>query len=230
MTCGRRGLSPVVTARRIRVQVQQSGTDDAASRQTSNIAGSGLRSNRTLRCPPIAAGLQIAATPQDTESFDTSVPVPVLPSALQPNALPVRQHGTGCVRERSLSRTCPANILRAVRVIIMTFNRYLMLAMSSLLFAGPVSAQTSEDPAVTACKSTALVALQGQSSEITGLVFDAESLAVSAADTKVEDVAVKTVILGEAYIERKGVAGKADRFVCLIGEKGKVLLTFFTAK
>ena len=143
---------------------------------------------------------------------------------------PLRQHGTGCIRERSLSRTCPANILQGSWVIIMTFNRYQMLAISTLLFAVPVLAQTPEDPAVTACKSTGLVALQGQSSEITGLVFDPESLAISAADTKVEDVAIKTVILGEAYIERKGVAGKADRFVCLVGEKGKVLLTFFTAK
>lgn len=34
------------------------------------------------------------------------------------------------------------------------------------------------------------------------------------------DVTVKTVILGEAYIERNGTAGKADRFVCLLGDKG----------
>jgi hypothetical protein len=36
--------------------------------------------------------------------------------------------------------------------------------------------------------------------------------------------------LGEAYIQRGSKSGKPDRFVCLIGEKGKVLLTFFTAK
>lgn len=111
----------------------------------------------------------------------------------------------------------------------MTRN-FLTAAALSMLMVGPALAQTAEDPAVTACRSTGLVALQAQSSEITGLVFDAESLAISAADTNVEDVAIKTVILGEAYIERKGVAGKADRFVCLVGEKGKVLLTFFTAK
>lgn len=133
-------------------------------------------------------------------------------------------------RMRLVSRTCPADILLAAKGNPMAFKRYLMAAISSLLLAGPAPAQTVEDPAVTACRSTGLVALQAQSSEITGLVFDAESLAISAADTKVEDVAVKTVILGEAYIERKGAAGKADRFVCLVGEKGKVLLTFFTAK
>ena len=35
--------------------------------------------------------------------------------------------------------------------------------------------------------------------------------------------------MGEAYLERKETRG-SHRFVCLIGEKGKVLLTFFTAQ
>ena len=56
-----------------------------------------------------------------------------------------------------------------------------------------------------------------------------ESLAVSKANTAVEDVPVRTVIMGEACPERKET-GKSQRFVCLIGEKGKVLLTFFTAQ
>jgi hypothetical protein len=92
------------------------------------------------------------------------------------------------------------------------------------------SAQAVEDPAVNACKNTGLLALQERSPEITDLVMDMESLAISKADTKVEDVAVKTVILGEAYIARKETTGKPDRFVCLLGDKGKVLLTFFTAQ
>ena len=91
-------------------------------------------------------------------------------------------------------------------------------------------AQSAEDPAVPACQSTGLIALQQRAKDITGLFIDPESLAVSAADTNVEDVPIKTVILGEAYIQRGSKSGKPDRFVCLIGEKGKVLLTFFTAK
>ncbi|OOG70867.1 hypothetical protein BLJAPNOD_05032 [Ensifer sp. M14] len=109
-------------------------------------------------------------------------------------------------------------------------KHFIVASLLSLPCAAPAVAQTPEDPAVTACKSTGLVALQEHSADITGLVLDPESLAITAADTKVEDVSVKTVILGEAYIERNGTAGKADRFVCLLGEKGKVLLTFFTAK
>ncbi len=92
-------------------------------------------------------------------------------------------------------------------------------------------AQSAEDPAVSACRSTGLIALQQHAKDITDLFIDPESLAVSAADTNVEDIPVKTVVLGEAYyIKRGSKSGKPDRFVCLIGQKGKVLLTFFTAK
>jgi hypothetical protein len=98
------------------------------------------------------------------------------------------------------------------------------------LVSGNAFAQAAEDPAVNACKSTGLLALQERSPEITDLVLDMESLAISKADTKVEDVSVRTVILGEAYIARKEKTSKPDRFVCLLGDKGKVLLTFFTAQ
>ena len=91
-------------------------------------------------------------------------------------------------------------------------------------------AQAETDPANAACKSTGLIALQQESKDITDLIIDLESVAVSAATTKVEDVSVKTVVLGESYIKRGTVTGKSDRFVCLIGDKGKVLLTFFTSK
>lgn len=91
-------------------------------------------------------------------------------------------------------------------------------------------AQTSNDDAAHACQSEGLQALKQRSPEITDLVLDMESLAVSAADTKVDDVPITTVVMGEAYIARGGETGKADRFVCLLGEEGKVLLTFFTAQ
>jgi hypothetical protein len=102
------------------------------------------------------------------------------------------------------------------------------VVLTGLIFASAAGA--AEDPSVSACKSTGLIALQQKSSDITDLLIDQESIAVSAADTKVEDVAVKTVVLGEAYIKRGKDTDKPDRFVCLIGDKGKVLLTFFTAK
>lgn len=106
-----------------------------------------------------------------------------------------------------------------------------ILALVLLGFGtGVCHAQTNNDAAAQVCKSTGLLALKEKSPDITDLVLDMETLAVSAADTKVEDVPVKTVIMGDAYIARKGQTGKPDRFVCLLGEKGKVLLTFFTAQ
>ncbi|MBZ9676513.1 hypothetical protein [Mesorhizobium sp. ES1-1] len=98
------------------------------------------------------------------------------------------------------------------------------------LLTGSCLAQTTDDPAISACKSTGLLALQEKSKDISDLVIDMESVAMSKADTAVGDVPIKIVVLGEAYIARNGKTGAADRFVCLVGDKGKVLLTFFTAK
>jgi hypothetical protein len=109
-------------------------------------------------------------------------------------------------------------------------TRLLIAGVISAVLSTAAQAQTANDPAVSACKATGLLALKERSNDITDLSIDVESVAVSKADTKVEDVAVKTVVLGEAYIARNGKTGTPDRFVCLLGEKGKVLLTFFTAQ
>ena len=56
-----------------------------------------------------------------------------------------------------------------------------------------------------------------------------DSMTVAKANTKVEDTPIRTIIVGDAYLEQ----GKKDSrrtFLCLIGEEGKVLLTFFTEK
>ncbi len=54
-----------------------------------------------------------------------------------------------------------------------------------------------------------------------------ESLAILKADTKVEDTPIQMVIMGEAYLQREK-SDKPNRFVCLVSDKGKVVLTFFT--
>jgi hypothetical protein len=103
------------------------------------------------------------------------------------------------------------------------------IAVASLLLPMPSHAQSPNDPTIEACRTTGLMALKERSSSLKDLIFDMESLAVSKANTTVEDIPVRTVIIGEAYLERKET-GTSHRFVCLIGEKGKVLLTFFTAQ
>ena len=104
-----------------------------------------------------------------------------------------------------------------------------VIAVASLFLASPSHAQSPNDPTIEACRTTGLMALKERSPSLKDLIFDMETLAVSKANTTVEDTPVRTVIMGEAYLERKET-GKSQRFVCLIGEKGKVLLTFFTAQ
>jgi hypothetical protein len=93
------------------------------------------------------------------------------------------------------------------------------------VMAFPVQAQVPAE--VDACRLSGLMALKERSPAIKDLTFDIDGLAISKADTKVEDTPVKMVIMGDAYLQREKT-DKPNRFVCLIGEKGKVLLTFFT--
>ena len=112
--------------------------------------------------------------------------------------------------------------------VLLTFF-YIAIVVASFWLTLPSHAQSPNDPAIEACRTTGLMALKERSPSLKDLIFDMETLAVSKANTTVEDTPVRTVIMGEAYLERKET-GKSQRFVCLIGEKGKVLLTFFTAQ
>ena len=105
--------------------------------------------------------------------------------------------------------------------------RYLTLGavLAFTMIALPAQAQVPEE--VESCRLAGLVALKERSSAIKDLTFDIDGLAISKANTKVEDTPVKMVIMGDAYLQREKT-DKPNRFVCLIGEKGKVLLTFFT--
>ena len=104
-----------------------------------------------------------------------------------------------------------------------------VLVLTAAVLVAPAQAQSLNDPAVDACQASGLIALKERSPSVKDLILDMETLLVSKANTHVEDVPIRTVMMGEAYLEKKGI-GKPQRFVCLIGEKGKVLLTFFMAQ
>src|SRR3954463_10979995 len=71
--------------------------------------------------------------------------------------------------------------------------------------------------------------LKERSPSVKDIILDMDTLTVSKASTKIEDTPVRTMIMGEVYLERKETE-KSQQFLCLIGEKGKVLLTFFTTR
>jgi hypothetical protein len=84
-------------------------------------------------------------------------------------------------------------------------------------------------PELDACRSTGLIALRERNPSIKDVSFDVDGMTVAKANTKVEDTPIKTIVIGDAYLE-KGKKDSRRTFLCLIGEKGKVLLTFFTDK
>ena len=96
---------------------------------------------------------------------------------------------------------------------------------STLLLASPALAQVPAE--VEACRLSGLAALKERSPSLEHLTFDIQSLAISKADTKVEDTPIRMVVMGEAYLQREK-SDKPNRFVCLVSDKGKVVLTFFT--
>lgn len=91
---------------------------------------------------------------------------------------------------------------------------------------GPASAETAS-PEADACKASGLIALQQKHPGVRNVVIDLDSAKIIKAKTKIEDVPVRTVIIGDAHIERTKTT-KPQTLVCIIGEKGKVLLTLFT--
>jgi hypothetical protein len=101
----------------------------------------------------------------------------------------------------------------------------LIIFGSSLMMSASVLAQVPVE--VEACRLSGLAALKERSPSIEHLTFDMESLAIAKAATKVEDTPIRMVVMGDAYLQREK-SDKPNRFVCLVSEKGKVVLTFFT--
>src|SRR4051812_50029204 len=100
------------------------------------------------------------------------------------------------------------------------------LLLAAVMCSGTAQAQTPNDPEIAACKATGLVALKERSPSVKDIILDMETLAISKANTKIEDTPVRTVIMGEVYLERKETE-KSRRFLCLIGGKRKKVLAVF---
>ena len=106
--------------------------------------------------------------------------------------------------------------------------RFALVTVVISVLVGSSSAQVA-NPELEACRSTGLIALRERNPSIKDVSFDVDGMTVAKANTKVEDTPIKTIVIGDAYLE-KGKRDTRKTFLCLIGEKGKVLLTFFTDK
>jgi len=109
----------------------------------------------------------------------------------------------------------------------MTRNRSALAFLISLT-VGPALAETLS-PEADACKASGLLALKQKFPQVKDVVIDLDSAKIIKADTTIENVPIKTVVIGDAYVERTKTT-KSQTLVCVIGDKGKVLLTLFSDK
>jgi hypothetical protein len=109
----------------------------------------------------------------------------------------------------------------------MARNQFALALLISLI-AGPALAETLS-PETDACKASGLLALKQKFPQVKDVLIDLDSAKVIKADTTIESVPIKTVVIGDAYVERTKTT-KPQTLVCIIGDKGKVLLTLFSDK
>lgn len=80
-----------------------------------------------------------------------------------------------------------------------------------------------------ACKAHAIARLKARSPSVDDIFIDMDGLTIAKADVVVGQEKITGVLMGEAYIKRDR-SDKAHRFLCLVGEKDKVVMTFFTER
>jgi hypothetical protein len=102
------------------------------------------------------------------------------------------------------------------------------LGLLASLAAGAAAAETLS-PEADACKASGLIALQQKYPQVKDVLIDLDSAKIIKTDAAIEDVPIRTVVVGEAYVERTKTT-KPQTLVCIIGDKGKVLLTLFSDK
>ncbi len=84
-------------------------------------------------------------------------------------------------------------------------------------------------PEIATCKKAALDALSAKEPEIKDIYIDEDGATVAVSEAKIETIPLTRIVMAEAYL-RTDRSDKPRRFLCLLGEKNKVLLTFFTAR
>jgi hypothetical protein len=102
------------------------------------------------------------------------------------------------------------------------------LGLLASLAAGAAVAETLS-PEADACKASGLIALKQKYPQVKDVLIDLDSAKIIKTETVIEDVPIRTVVIGDAYVERTKTT-KPQTLVCVIGDKGKVLLTLFSDK
>ena len=78
---------------------------------------------------------------------------------------------------------------------------FAVLILAVLFTIDTTSAQVA-NPELEACRATGLIALRERNPAIKDVSLDMDSMTVAKANTKIEDTPIRTIIVGDAYLEQ----------------------------
>ena len=97
-------------------------------------------------------------------------------------------------------------------------------------FAQQEQKSTNPDtPEVDVCRAAGLIALKDATPGIKDVAIDPDSVRIFKMDKKIGDELVRAVVVGDVTIERSK-SSKPRSLVCIVGDKGKVLVTYFSGQ
>jgi hypothetical protein len=86
-----------------------------------------------------------------------------------------------------------------------------------------------DTPEVDVCRSSGLIALKEAAPGVKDVAINPDSIRIFKMDKKIGEEVVRAVVIGEVSIE-KAKSSKPRSLVCIIGDKGKVLVTEFSSQ
>jgi hypothetical protein len=86
-----------------------------------------------------------------------------------------------------------------------------------------------DTPEVDACRASGLIALKQDSPSIKDVAINPDSVRIFKMEKKIGDEPVRAVVIGDVSIE-KAKSSKPRSLVCIVGDKGKVLVTYFSTQ
>ncbi|MBS7697671.1 MULTISPECIES: hypothetical protein [unclassified Chelatococcus] len=101
--------------------------------------------------------------------------------------------------------------------------------LGAIIYSLPATAQEPVEAA--ACRKASIETLKqaGGNSPLKDVKLDLDSLTLAKANAEIGGVKITTVLIGQAAIQREH-SDEPHTFLCLLGEKEKVLMTFFTKR
>ncbi|CAH1653649.1 hypothetical protein CHELA1G11_13672 [Hyphomicrobiales bacterium] len=150
-----------------------------------------------------------------------------VPTASPPGPFSSAPRATRSLRWKNSSR------MPVVAALFGSISSAAVLGIGSTLGLAfyPLPAMAQEPAEAAACRKASIETLKQSSgnSPLKDVKLDLDSLTIAKADAEIGGVKVATILIGQAAIQREH-SDETHTFLCLLGEKEKVLMTFFTKR